>query len=195
MPVPMSARPELVLASTSPRRRALLEEHGYSFTVVSPTGEEIAPTYLSPGEIVRYNAHLKACSVSRRFPESLVLGVDTVVAFGGEVLGKPRDLAHAEEMLARLNGETHEVFSGGWLECAGRRWRRGFLAVTRVRFHRRTAEERRAYLARIGPLDKAGSYAAQEDNGEMIAEVTGSFSNVIGLPMEALEEALAAYRP
>jgi septum formation protein len=91
-------------------------------------------------------------------------------------------------MLSRLNGRVHEVYSGLWL--AGPQGEGGFVEVTRVHFHRRTAAELRKYLQRIGPLDKAGAYAAQEDRGEMIARVEGSFTNVIGLPMETLGRVL-----
>ena len=177
------ARPLLVLASTSPRRRSLLAEYGYRFEVVAPQGvEEIAPPDLSPGETVLANARAKARAVIR--PDAVVLGVDTEVFFEGRVLGKPRDMDDAFAMLSRLNGRTHEVYSGCWLVEAGKE--RGFVEITRVHFHHRTDDEMRAYLERIGPLDKAGAYAAQDDNGEMIAQVEGSYANVIGLPMEAL---------
>lgn len=184
------ARPLLILASSSPRRRALLAEHGYDFEVIAPRGvEEIAPSHLSPGETVLANARAKARAIVR--PDTIVLGVDTEVFFEGRVLGKPADMKEAFAMLSRLNGRTHEVYSGVWLvrgkmEC-------GFVVVTRVHFHRRTAAELRRYLARIGPLDKAGAYAAQDDHGEMIASVEGSYSNVIGLPMEALAESLRKF--
>ena len=186
------ARPLLVLASASPRRRALLHEHGYAFEVRVPTGvEEIAPAHLSPGETVLANARAKARACVVKQPEEIVLGVDTEVFFEGRVLGKPADMNAAFAMLRRLNGRTHEVYSGVWI--AGRGRERGFIEVTRVRFHRRTDAELKRYLARIHPLDKAGAYAAQEDRGEMIASVGGSFSNVIGLPMERLREELREF--
>jgi septum formation protein len=185
--------PPLILASSSPRRRALLQEHGYDFVVVSPPGvREIAPEYLSPGETVLANALAKARAVAALHPGRLVLAVDTEVFFEGRVLGKPADLPGALAMLSRLNGRSHEVYSGVWL--SGARGGRGFVEVTRVRFHRRTTAELRRYLARIGPLDKAGAYAAQDDNGEMIAGVEGSYSNVVGLPMERLALELRAYQ-
>jgi septum formation protein len=181
----LKPRPSLILASASPRRRALLREHGYSFDVVVPQGvREIAPGHLSPGETVLANARAKAGEVARMRRDSVVLGADTEVFFEGRVLGKPADMDSAFAMLARLNGRTHEVYSGVWI--VGKRKERGFIEVTRVHFHKRSDGELRRYLARIGPLDKAGAYAAQDDRGEMIARVEGSFSNVIGLPMERL---------
>lgn len=183
------ARPLLILASTSPRRRALLAEHGYEFEVIAPPGvDEIAPDYLSPGETVLANARAKAQAVAASQRGKLVIGVDTEVFFEGRVLGKPKDMDDAFAMISRLNGRTHEVYSGVWME--GPRNSRGFIEVTRVHFHLRSAEELRRYLARIHPLDKAGAYAAQDDHGEMINQVEGSYSNVIGLPMERLAEEL-----
>jgi septum formation protein len=177
------ARPLLILASTSPRRQRLLTEYGYTFEVVAPAGvEEIAPAYLSPGETVLANARAKARAVARHRADALVIGVDTEVFFEGRVLGKPTDMADALKMIGRLSGRTHEVYSGVWF--ARGEHGRGFIEVTRVHFHRRTELELRRYLDRIGPMDKAGAYAAQEDHGEMIERVEGSYSNVIGLPME-----------
>lgn len=185
-----NARPLLILASTSPRRRDLLKEHGYAFEVVAPVDVvEVATPGLSPGEIVLQNARAKACSVAPINPEALIIGVDTEVFFEGSVLGKPVDMEAAFQMLSRLNGKTHEVYSGVCLVQGGGKLHE-FVEITRVHFHTRTTNELRAYLERIHPLDKAGAYAAQNDEGEMIARFEGSFSNVIGLPMEALKAAL-----
>ena len=185
--------PPLILASASPRRRRLLLEHGYNFRVAPAEVAEIAPPHLSPGEITLFNARTKAHAVARSHPRSLVLGVDTVVAFEGEVLGKPANMEAAFEMVKRLNGRTHDVYSGVWLRHAASNRERGFIDVTRVHFRRLTDAQLRAYLARIGPLDKAGAYAAQEDRGELIESIEGSFTNVVGLPMEALARALEEF--
>lgn len=185
--------PPLILASASPRRRRLLSEHGYNFRVMPAEVAEIAPAHLSPGEITLFNARSKAHAIARTQPRALVLGVDTVVAFEGEVLGKPASMAEAFAMVKRLTGRTHDVYSGVWLRHGASRRERGFIEVTRVHFHARTDAQLRAYLARIGPLDKAGAYAAQDDRGELIESIEGSFSNVIGLPMEALAKALLEF--
>jgi septum formation protein len=187
----MKFRGPLILASASPRRKDLLREHGYEFRVVPADVQEIAPAHLSAGEITLRNARAKACAVASAHPEGVVLGVDTVVVFEGEIFGKPSDLEAAFAMAKRLNGRAHEVYSGVWLRHANRE--RGFVEITRVRFHRLSDAQLRAYLARIGPLDKAGAYAAQDDRGEFIARVEGSFTNVVGLPMEALAEALKEF--
>ena len=185
--------PRLILASASPRRRQLLAEHGYDFTVVPADVEEIAPVYFTPREVVLWNARLKAHAIARQHPGELVLGVDTLVAFRGRIFGKPRDLDEAFAMLRELNGRTHEVFSGVCLLRAADRKEHTFTEVTRVHFRKLPPAQIRAYLARIHPLDKAGAYAAQDDRGELIAKVEGSFTNVIGLPMEALSEALRVF--
>jgi septum formation protein len=184
----------LILASASPRRRDLLIREGLTFEIIPAEVVEVCPAYLSPGEVVLCNARAKAASVARKHPAALVLGVDTVVEHEGEVLGKPGTMEEASAMLGRLNGNTHAVYSGVWLCCHEARQGRGFIEVTQVHFHERNAAEREAYLARIGPLDKAGAYAAQDDQGEMIREVEGSFSNVVGLPMERFLEELARLR-
>ncbi len=186
------ARPSLILASSSPRRRSLLAGHGYDFEVVVPDGvEEIAPAHLSPGETVLANARAKARAVALRHAGSVILAVDTEVFFEGRVLGKPATMAGAFAMLSRLNGRTHEVYSGVWIIGQGRE--QGFVEVSQVHFRKRNDAFLRRYLSRIHPLDKAGAYAAQDDRGEMIARVDGSHTNVIGLPMERLGVVLGAF--
>jgi septum formation protein len=168
----------------------LLREYGYAFEVVpAHTPETVVAT---PRDTVLGNARAKAHAISRARPEALVIGVDTEVWFGNRVFGKPADMEDAMHMLRELRGQTHEVYSGVCLAWDGGASERTFVEVTRVSFHQRTDDELRAYLARIGPLDKAGAYAAQDDRGEMISGVEGSYSNVTGLPMEALARELAS---
>ena len=185
--------PRLVLASASPRRRQLLAEHGYEFTVAPADVEEIAPAHFTPHEVVLWNARSKAHAVARSRPDEIVLGVDTLVAFGGRIFGKPRDMDEALAMLRELNGRAHEVFSGVCIARTATGEERTFAEVTRVHFRKLNDAQLRAYLARIGPLDKAGAYAAQDDRGDIIERVEGSFTNVIGLPMESLAEAMRAF--
>ena len=161
--------------------------------MIPPEVAEIAPPHLTPGEIVLFNARWKAEAVAAERPDALVLGVDTLVACDGRVFGKPTDMDNALAMLERLNGRAHEVFSGVWLTRPARHQRRGLVEVTRVHFRQLSRTALREYLARISPLDKAGAYAAQDDNGELIERVEGSLTNVIGLPMEALAEALREF--
>lgn len=185
--------PALVLASSSPRRRTLLAERGIEFTVHPADVVEVSPPHLSPAETVLCNARLKAEAVAREHRDAVVLGVDTLVAFEGRIFGKPADMDEAFAMIRQLNGRSHEVFSGVWAVRESRGERRGFVEMTRVHFRKLTAAQLRAYLARIGPLDKAGAYAAQDDRGEIIDRVEGSFTNVIGLPIELLVPMLAEF--
>ncbi len=184
------SQPPIILASASPRRRELLQREGYEFIVLAPTVEEIAPPDLTPAEVTLANARLKAQAIAKEHPGATVIGADTVVAFEGEIFGKPRDLDHAVEMIRRLRGRTHEVWSGVWLVHGETRRETGFNEVTRVRFRDLDDNAIRAYHARIGPLDKAGAYAAQDDQGDLIEFHEGCFDNVIGLPMKSLAWAL-----
>lgn len=181
------AQRSIVLASASPRRRDLLREYGYEARIEPADIEEVMPAFLTVGEMTLLNAKRKCQHVARQFPDGIVVGADTLVSLDGLILGKPRDLGHAFEMLRSLSGRTHEVCSGVWI--AGGEKSRGFVEVSRVKFHPLSTPAIEKYLARIGPLDKAGAYAAQ-DGGEVIQSIEGSLTNVVGLPMEALAAAL-----
>lgn len=186
----------MILASASPRRRQLLTQYGYTFTVQPADIEELMPPDLNASEITLFNARQKALHIAEKNPEALVIGVDTVVAFEGAVLGKPVDLDEAFSMLSRLNGRIHEVYTAIWAVRKTPPSSRAVVEVSRVQF--RTLDEGglRRYLARIQPLDKAGAYAAQDESAESIVEsIEGSRTNVIGLPMEALKKLLQGFNP
>ena len=184
----------IVLASASPRRRQLLTEYGYTFTVQPADVEETMPPGLTVGEITLFNARKKALAVAEKNPHALVLGVDTLVAFEDAVLGKPADMEEAFDMLCRLNGRIHEVHSGVWAARKATDTNRAFVEVSRVKFRTFTEAELHRYMERIHPLDKAGAYAAQDEHPEGIVEsIEGSRTNVIGLPMEALAKMLEAF--
>ncbi len=168
----------LILASSSPRRRELLAAMGVEFEVVSPeTDEDIRGT---PGEMTRGLAQRKARAVSASHPSDTVLAADTLVCVAGAVLGKPADVADAARMLAMLSGVWHEVHTGVCV-IAGGEEQLGH-AVTRVRFSPMTAAEIAFYCASGEPMGKAGAYAIQGLGGMFIEEISGSYSNVVGLP-------------
>ena len=179
----------VVLASASPRRRYLLESAGFE-VLVRPSSVEEFSGGLAPRALVLANAEMKAMEVAASTSGDLVLGADTIVVLDGEILGKPRDLAHAAEMLRRLSGRTHEVLTGVCMLRGGTVARCSFVESTCVAF--RSLEEGMigAYLQEINPLDKAGSYAAQEDRGRLIERIEGSMENVIGLPVARVIEAM-----
>ena len=183
--------PTLILASASPRRRDLLTMHGYEFIAAPAAVEESVDAWMSARELVLLNAGRKSAARRGWRAEAVILGVDTLVSLDGRTLGKPRDRAEAAEMLTRLAGRTHQVYTGVCLDHADAGRTVSFVEETRVTFRPLAREEIVDYHRLIDPLDKAGAYAAQEHGGKVIAAVDGSWTNVMGLPMERLSEVLA----
>jgi septum formation protein len=182
--------PQLVLASSSPRRCALLAEYGYR-ALVAPAGcTESGAAWLTVRELVLLNAGRKAAAAAPAHPGSVVLGADTLVALAGRPLGKPANRAEAESMLGSLAGRTHQVYSGVCLLHRRLGQAASFVCVSQVRLRALSGTELTDYLDLIDPLDKAGAYAAQEHGERIIESISGSRSNVIGLPMEALQTVL-----
>ena len=186
-----AASPRLVLASASPRRRDLLSVYGYDALVAPADVTESADPYLSVRECVLLNAVRKSAARGGWPARTFVLGVDTLVCLDGEALGKPADRAEAARMVARLGGRTHQVFTGVALRDAGTGRVRSFVDESRVSFLPLDAARIAAYHALINPLDKAGGYAAQEHGAKIISHLEGSWTNVMGLPMERLTLLLA----
>jgi septum formation protein len=187
------AVPRFVLASVSPRRRQLLEEAGYMFEVVSPQIEEVSSAWLTIRELTVCNATRKAWSAAQTLPGAIVLGADTLVTIDDDVLGKPVDLEDAARILRRLSGRSHEVWTAVCLCHLARGKSRSFCAVSRVKFRDLTDREIKNYFAKVNPLDKAGAYAAQGYGREIIQHIEGSYSNVVGLPMEMTARLLRAF--
>ena len=186
----MSTVPPLILASGSPRRRDLLEEHGYQFTVVKPEVEEIEDPDQSIEQLTRINAKLKADAVSRDHPDAVVMAADTLVLLDGKALGKPVDQGEASAMIRSLNGRTHQVFTAVFIEHQAAGNAEELTVITDVTFKSLSDEELEKYHSLIDPFDKAGAYAAQE-HGEIIIEaIEGSMTNVIGLPMDEVNATL-----
>jgi len=178
-----------VLASASPRRRDLLEAAGFE-VIVSPADVEELSGGLTPRALVIANAEMKACKLAAATYGDVVLGADTVVVLDGHILGKPRDLVDATRMLRLLAGRTHEVLTGVCMLRGGTMVRCSFVESTIVAFRPFDEAMITDYLQDINPLDKAGSYAAQEDRGRLIERIEGSMDNVIGLPVARIIEAL-----
>jgi septum formation protein len=174
----------------------LLTEAGFEFEIVSPNAAERSDVDLTLRELTLWNAARKGMSVARRHPDKVVIAADTLVALRGETIGKPRDVEEAAEILRRLSGRTHKVCSAVFIyESGSRRTGRSvaFHEISRVRFRRLSDAEIHHYLAKIDPLDKAGAYAAQGSGSEIVAKIDGSFTNVVGLPMEKTIAALAEF--
>ena len=187
------AIPPLILASASPRRAQLLREAGFEFQVLPGHVEEVAPEHLTPAETAMINAYRKARAIAKREPDHLVIGADTVVALGTRLFGKPATREEAAAMLGQLEGREHEVVTGVCLLHQRAHRQRTFSVSTRVQFRRLNPAEIRDYLGGIDPLDKAGGYAIQEHGAKIVEEVRGSFTNVVGLPLERVGEELAKW--
>ena len=185
----------IILASSSPRRKQLLAEAGYKFTCVHPDIDESAFTTegISPCEYAERLALAKAKSVAEKFPDSLVIGADTVADFGGEIIGKPADAKEAEEITRRLFSRPHKVITA--------------VAIVRISdgteivesdsttvYPKKLTENQIAEHIKGGSWrGKAGAYAIQEGGDEFIERIEGSLTNVMGLPMELVQRLLKGF--
>jgi nucleoside triphosphate pyrophosphatase len=186
-------KPRLILASASPRRRLLLEEAGYPLEI-DPSGfEEPEPgPQASPADYAAHLAWRKAAAVARRRRSGLVLGADTVCEVGGEILNKPLDRCDAERMIRMQEGHDTDVISGICLFRAGSDEWVGAVEVSVVRFRRLSDRERVQYLDSNRWRGKSGGYGVQ-DHDPFVEVFRGSFSNVVGLPLERLAALLRDY--
>lgn len=182
---------EYILASGSPRRKELLKDLVENFTVIpSLADENISKT--TPEKFVKILAERKAVEVATR-PENegkIVIGADTVVAFAGEILGKPKDEEDAFRILTALSGNTHEVYTGVCFarQIEGKCQTKTRAAGTKVRFLPLSPAFIRAYIQSGSPMDKAGAYGIQD--GGLVESIEGSYTNVVGFPVELVREML-----
>lgn len=179
----MTPSTRLILASASPRRRELLRAVGVPFRVVPSRIEEIPRKGESPMRFVRRAAREKGEEVAARNLSAFILSADTIVVANGRILGKPADRKEGRRMLSLLAGRVHLVHTAACLLRADGGYRDGLCVTTRVRFRSLTGEEISAYLRTGESDDKAGAYAAQGAGNLLIDRISGSFTNVIGLPM------------
>ena len=180
----------LILASASPRRQQLLAEMGFAFDVLPAEVTEHEAADADPREMVAHNAALKADWVAARRPTDFVLGADTTVFIDNTVLNKPRDLVEARAMLRRLAGRTHTVFTGLALRRASQQLRFDEGVTSEVTFKSFDDGVIDAYFSLVNPLDKAGAYGIQEGRDLIIAGWHGSFTNIMGLPIDETKQIL-----
>lgn len=186
-------RAPLVLASGSPRRQEILRRSGIPFDVAVSSAEVPAAACVAPRVCAAANARLKALDVAPGFPQRLVIGADTVVALGKQVLEKPCDAADARRMLEQLSGRQHQVYTALVIVLGGEaRVLVEECVTSTVAFRPLAAAQIEAYVASGDPLDKAGAYGIQSGGGKLVSEVLGSYLNVVGLPLARLLEALSA---
>ncbi len=182
---------KLVLASGSPRRLELMSKAGYHFSVQVADVEESSDPSLPARQLTEGNALLKAQTISATHNEAVVIGADTLVFLGSEPLGKPNSIEEAKSMLTRMVGKTHQVYTGVALLHNSTAAEHVFHVITDVTFKALNEDEISDYLQLIDPLDKAGSYAAQEHGEKIISTIDGSYTNVVGLPMDELARYLS----
>lgn len=183
---------DIVLASASPRRRELLEQIGLKFEVmVSDAEERITDT--RPGEVVKELSACKAKAVAEKLTEAqksaVVIGSDTVVAQGDQILGKPKDEEDAARMIRMLQGNTHQVYTGVTLICGEKV--KSFYEKSDVTVYPMTESEIRDYIRTGEPMDKAGAYGIQGYFARYIKEIRGEYATIVGLPLGRLWQELS----
>ena len=186
----MDNLPPVILASASPRRSQLLAFMDIEFEVVPSHVEELIDGYDFIPDLCEANARIKAEPIADLHPECLVIAADTMVYLEDTLYGKPTDIDDAHRMLTRLQGRTHQVTTGVSLIYHNEEISKSFSVITNVTFLSLDAGQISEYLAKIDPLDKAGGYAIQEHKQMIAKRVSGSVSNVVGLPVERLKEEL-----
>jgi septum formation protein len=177
---------ELILASSSPRRRDLLASLGLTFQVVPAAIQEILSPQEAATDFAARVAEKKALAVGHRHPEAWVIGADTIVVVDGEIFGKPRDREDAKRMLQQLANREHRVITGyALIHVAGEKNIKG-VEETRVKISALEEREIAWYINTGEPFDKAGGYAIQGKGAFMVERIEGSYTNVVGLPLNQL---------
>jgi len=178
----------IILASKSPRRQELMKLMGLDFTIELKDVDESYPDDLTPAEIAVYIAEKKAKAFTAQ-DNHIIITADTIVSLDGEILGKPADKAHAQEMLRKLSGSKHEVYTG--VSIVQNNQLTSFYDLTEVTCREVTDEEINFYIDNFKPFDKAGSYGVQDWWGLVVVQaIYGSYTNVMGLPTDKLYKAL-----
>lgn len=190
--MPTTAIP-LILASSSPRRRELLDRLGLAFVVQPSSEEESVPAGTPPRAMVEMLAERKARSISREHDQGLIIGSDTIVVLDGEVLGKPKDAQDAFRMLSGLQGRTHTVYTGVAVIDAARGRSSVRSSSTEVRIKPLSADRIERYIATGEPNDKAGAYGIQGLGATLVQEIHGDYFTVVGLPVGLLSDMLAEF--
>ena len=181
----------VILASASPRRKELLSCMAGEFEVIPADADETLPDYIPARMASEYLARVKCLAVAEKYPDALVIGSDTTVVADDEIFGKPHDKKQAADMLERLSGRLHYVISGIAVSCGGRT--KSSSDTTVVGFKNLSARTINDYIATGAPFDKAGGYGIQDFAGGEVYIESGSYSNVVGLPVEELTLLVEAF--
>jgi len=179
----LPVNPNVILASKSPRRRYLLNKVGLQFSVIPSNFEEDSVALTSPASYVKTLARSKAHDISKKYPDSWVLGADTIVLIDGIILGKPGSRSEAYSMLDRLSNKTHQVLTGFCISCASKNRSVSDIVTTDVVIKKLSRQEIDWYIDTGEPFDKAGAYAIQGLGTFLVKSINGSYTNVVGLPV------------
>lgn len=191
----MSLKYRLILASASPRRKELLTQIGAEFEIIPAVGEEVIVS-AKPKQAVLDLSRQKAEEVARKFYQEagniVILAADTIVAFDGEILGKPKDPEDAKRMLGMLSGREHSVFTGVTMvvKASGSEKIISLYEETKVFMYPMTEKQIEAYIETGEPMDKAGAYGIQGKCAVYIEKIVGDYNNVVGLPVAAIFQKL-----
>lgn len=179
----LNDKSSIILASKSPRRRYLLTQAGITFSVIPSRIDESTVPMAPPAQYVKDLALAKANDVARHHPEKWIIGADTIVLMDGRILGKPKSRNHARQMLGRLSGQTHQVYTGFAICCQAKNRLFSDTVVTDVMFKELADDEIEWYIHTEEPFDKAGAYAIQGLGTFLVKRIFGSYTNVVGLPV------------
>lgn len=189
----MATQRTLVLASKSPRRIELLKNIGLDFDVAPAHIDESNLMHYESARTVMMLAEAKASKIAEQYPESIVIGSDTVVVFEGHILGQPEDEEHAMQMLMMLNGRQHHVLTGISLICRQSGQVYTDFVKSMVKFKENSIDEIKAYVQTAEPFDKAGAYAIQGEAAKLIEKYQGCYHNIVGLPVGRFKHMMEEY--
>ncbi len=188
----MSSNRQIILASKSPRRFDLLTQNNIEFQVVTQDTPELT-SHPNIDDLVMINAERKATAVADSHAQAIVIGADTIVVYDNQVIGKPRDLEDAINILSKLVGNTHTVITGVAICCRELDKIEKFTVKSYVTFKALSRQEIIEYTKKIHVLDKAGAYAMQEHADLIVEKFEGSFDNIVGLPVKEVLDCLAKF--
>lgn len=179
----MNKYPKIILASGSPRRKALLQQIDLEFKVIPSSIHEDFSVDKKPKEFVEYYSRLKALDVADKYSDHLVIGADTVVVLNDKIIGKPKDTNDSKRILRNLSGNTHIVITGVTLVLKDKKMIDTFSKITKVTFNNLTDEHIQYYIDNYKPFDKAGSYGIQDWFAVCVKKIEGCYFNVMGFPL------------
>lgn len=181
----------IILASTSPRRKAILEQVGLTFEIIPSTYEEDMTLDLPSFDLAKHLASNKAKDVAKDQPDAIVIGADTFVVFNSHIIGKPHTIEKAREVLTMLSGKTHEIITGICVIAGDRQV--ADVVSTKVTFRVLSSEEIDQYIQKDNPLENAGSYKIQEKGALLVEKIEGDYFNIVGLPIVRLAQILSSF--